>query len=185
MLAGQHASTRGAAQRVGDKRIGESHTIGGNAVEVGGLYVATVVAAHHLSRVVVGHDIHNVGARILPVGRLLLLSGLRSGHGLPRHKKRSRAGEKLRIDGRHIKKKTYEITIGIGLHCEDNKIPRHRPPLPAIFYIYIGVAGGTDRFVSWRGRWWQRGGGWRYGDNVQWCSIFRGESTFLARILFL
>ena len=62
VLTGEHASTRGAAERVGDKRTGEFHTVLRHAVEVGGLDVAVIIGREHLRRVVVGHDVDDVVA---------------------------------------------------------------------------------------------------------------------------
>ena len=60
VLARNHAGTAGTTQRIGHKAVGEAHTIGGDAVEVGRFDVALVIAAHHLRRVVVGHDVDDV-----------------------------------------------------------------------------------------------------------------------------
>ncbi len=60
VLARDHAGAAGAAERVGHEALREAHAVGGDAVEVGRRGVATIVAAHHLGRVVVGHDIEDV-----------------------------------------------------------------------------------------------------------------------------
>ena len=60
MFAGEHTSTAGATERVGNKTVGETNAIASNAIEVGSFDVAYIVATHHLSCVVIGHDIDNV-----------------------------------------------------------------------------------------------------------------------------
>ncbi len=60
VLARQHACTRGAAERISHKRICEPHAICGNAVEIRSRDIARVVSAHHLRRVVIGHNIDNI-----------------------------------------------------------------------------------------------------------------------------
>ena len=77
VLARNHAGTAGTAQRVGHEAVGEAHAVGGNAVEVGRLDVATVVATHHLRRVVVSHDVDDVVR--LGLGLLLRRAGREQG----------------------------------------------------------------------------------------------------------
>ena len=60
VFARHHACATGAAERVCHVAIGEAHTVGSDAVEVGCAHIAAVVATHHLRRVVVGHDVDNV-----------------------------------------------------------------------------------------------------------------------------
>ena len=42
------------------KRIRKAHAIAGNAIEVGSFYITGIVAAHHLRRMIVRHNINNV-----------------------------------------------------------------------------------------------------------------------------
>ena len=67
MLTGEHASSAGTAKRVGNETIGENHAVAGNTVEIRSVSETLVVAAHHLRRMVVGHDVHYV------VGLMLFL----------------------------------------------------------------------------------------------------------------
>ena len=60
MFSREHAGARRAAQGVGNERACEFHPILRDAVEVGGLDVATVVGRKHLCRVVVCHDVDDV-----------------------------------------------------------------------------------------------------------------------------
>ena len=60
VLAREHAGAARTAQRVGHEAVGEAHPFAGDAVEVGRRGVAVVVAAHHLRRMVVGHDVEDV-----------------------------------------------------------------------------------------------------------------------------
>ena len=69
VLAGEHAGTARAAERVGNETVGKAHSVASNAVEVGGLDETAAIATHHLRRVVVGHDVNYVK-------RLCLLLGL-------------------------------------------------------------------------------------------------------------
>lgn len=75
MFSGQHTGTTGTTQRVGHKTIGETYTFIGNPVQIGRFHVACVITAHHLRRMVIGHDIHNV------VLLLFLLVSLLTGSG--------------------------------------------------------------------------------------------------------
>ena len=61
-LAGNHASPAGTAQRVGHEAVGKPHAVAGDAVEIGSLDIAGIIATHHLSRMVVGHNIDDIGA---------------------------------------------------------------------------------------------------------------------------
>ena len=62
VLTREHAGATGSRQRVSDITVGEAHTVASDAVEVGSLHKTGVVARHHLRRVVIGHDIDDVGA---------------------------------------------------------------------------------------------------------------------------
>lgn len=63
----EHACPAGAAQRVGHETVGESHAVGGDAVEVRGLHVTGVITAHHLCSVVISHDVDDVVGLFLAV----------------------------------------------------------------------------------------------------------------------
>ena len=73
VFAREHAGAARAAQRVGHEAVREAHAVAGDAVQIRGLHVAGVVAAHHLGRVVVRHDVDDIGAvgtfRLLVAGR--------------------------------------------------------------------------------------------------------------------
>ena len=60
MLARKHTGAAGAAQGIGDETVGETHALDGDAVEIGRRSVTRIVTAHHLRRMVVGHDIEDV-----------------------------------------------------------------------------------------------------------------------------
>ena len=60
VLAGEHTGATRSAERVGHITACESHTVLGNAVEIGCMHISLVVATHHLRRMVVGHDVHYV-----------------------------------------------------------------------------------------------------------------------------
>ena len=62
MLSGEHASTRGPAQRVGHIGAGKAHPILRHSVEVGSVDIARVVGRKHLGGVVVGHDVDDIVA---------------------------------------------------------------------------------------------------------------------------
>ena len=62
VLTRQQAGPRRTAQGVGNEAVGETETVVGDAVEMGRLDIPAVVTAHHLSRVIVGHDEHDVGS---------------------------------------------------------------------------------------------------------------------------
>ena len=100
VLARKHAGTAGTAQRVSHEAVGEAHAVGGNAVEVGRLDVATVVATHHLSRVVVGHDIDNVVG--LDLGLLLRGAGRKEGQHNRCARKRAQQGSG-EVDFLHVR----------------------------------------------------------------------------------
>ena len=61
MLARYHAGTTGARQRVGNEAIDEAHAILRNTIEVGSLNMRLIVARHHLRRMIVRHDIQDIG----------------------------------------------------------------------------------------------------------------------------
>ena len=65
VLAGNHAGAAGSAERVCHITAGEAHSVLGYAVEVGGVHISLIVAAHHLGGVVVGHDVHYVERLLL------------------------------------------------------------------------------------------------------------------------
>ena len=90
VLARNHAGTAGTTQRIGHKAVGEAHTIGGDAVEVGRFDVALVIAAHHLRRVVVGHDVDDVVW--LGLGLLLRGAGRKEGQHNRCARKRAQQG---------------------------------------------------------------------------------------------
>ena len=60
MLACEHAGAARAAQRIGHEAVCEADALGGYPVEVGCRGVAAVVTAHHLGRMVVGHDVEDI-----------------------------------------------------------------------------------------------------------------------------
>ena len=60
MLARKHTGAAGTAQGIGDETVGETHALDGDAVEIGRRSVTRIVTAHHLRRMVVGHDIEDV-----------------------------------------------------------------------------------------------------------------------------
>ena len=60
MFTGQHAGTAGTTQRVCHKTVREAHSLIGNAVQIGSFHVARIITAHHLCRMVIGHDVHNI-----------------------------------------------------------------------------------------------------------------------------
>lgn len=60
MLAGEHTGTAGTADGVGHKTIGETHSVFGNAVDIGGLDEAIVVCADGLIGMIIAHDIDDV-----------------------------------------------------------------------------------------------------------------------------
>ena len=62
VLAREHAGPGRAAQRVGHKTLGKHHTLLCNTVEVGRGHRAVAIARHHLRRMVVCHDIDDIGA---------------------------------------------------------------------------------------------------------------------------
>lgn len=76
MLPGEHAGAAGAAERVRHEAVREAHALFGDPVEIRGRGVAAVVAAHHLRRVVVGHDVEDVHR---PAGRFGLSAAARQG----------------------------------------------------------------------------------------------------------
>ena len=111
VLARNHAGTAGAAQRVGHEAVGEAHTVGGDAVEVGRLDVAAVVAAHHLRRVVVGHDVDDVVG--LGLGLLLRGAGREEGqHGCRARKRVQQRGGEVEI--LHINKVLSVVNFQVG-----------------------------------------------------------------------
>ena len=65
MLTCNHTSTAGAWERVSYEWVYKLYAIGSNAVEVGCINKAIVIAAHHLSCVVVGHNVDHVVALCL------------------------------------------------------------------------------------------------------------------------
>ena len=75
MFSSKHTSPTGTTQRVGHKTVGKTHTFVCNPVQIGGFHIARVITAHHLRRMVIGHDVHNV------VLLLLLLVSLLTGSG--------------------------------------------------------------------------------------------------------
>ena len=80
VLAREHAGAARAAQRVGHEAVGEADALIGDAVEVGRRGVTVVVAAHHLRRVVVGHDVEDVHRAAGRLGAGAAAGG-RSRHG--------------------------------------------------------------------------------------------------------
>ena len=60
MLACNHTGTAGTTQRVCHKTVREAHSLIGNAVQIGSFHIARIITAHHLCRMVIGHDVHNV-----------------------------------------------------------------------------------------------------------------------------
>ncbi|CCZ37965.1 unknown [Bacteroides fragilis CAG:558] len=65
MLACDHTSTAGTAQRVCNEGICKTHAVTGNTVEVRSFHITGIVAAHHLCRMVVRHNINNVQGLLL------------------------------------------------------------------------------------------------------------------------
>lgn len=60
VLAGKHTRTARSAQRVSHKTVGKDYTIVGDTVQIRSFHKATSIAAHHLCRMVVGHDVHDI-----------------------------------------------------------------------------------------------------------------------------
>lgn len=60
VLACQHTGTAGSTEGIRHKTVGKLYTIGCDTIQIGSMYITTVITAHHLSGVVVGHDIHNI-----------------------------------------------------------------------------------------------------------------------------
>ena len=60
MLAGEHACTTGATERICHKAICKFYTIVGYAVYIGRTYISVVVCTYRLIRMVVTHDEKNV-----------------------------------------------------------------------------------------------------------------------------
>ena len=100
VLARNHAGTAGTTQRIGHKAVGEAHTIGGDAVEVGRFDVALVIAAHHLRRMVVGHDVNDVVG--LGLGLLLRGAGRKEGQHNRCARKRAQQGSG-EVDFLHVR----------------------------------------------------------------------------------
>ena len=73
MLACNHTGTAGTTQRVCHKTVRKAHSLIDYAIQVGSFHVARIITAHHLCRMVIGHDIHNI------ILLLLLLVGLLTG----------------------------------------------------------------------------------------------------------
>ena len=59
-----------AANRIGAKTIIETHSLGRDPIQIGGLVDAAAVTAHRVGGVVVGHDKQNIGSllrhRLIP-----------------------------------------------------------------------------------------------------------------------
>ena len=68
VLSCEHAGTAGARQAVGHITVAEKHTLAGQTVEVGCLDRAVAVCREHLCRMVIRHNIDDVGS-LLGAGR--------------------------------------------------------------------------------------------------------------------
>ena len=68
VLSCEHAGTAGARQAVGHITVAEKHTLTGQTVEVGCLDRAVAVCREHLCRMVIRHNIDDVGS-LLGAGR--------------------------------------------------------------------------------------------------------------------
>ena len=62
VLSRQQRGAARPAQRIGDEAILESHSLGGDAVEVGRLVDSAAMAAHGVAGVIIRHDVNDVGA---------------------------------------------------------------------------------------------------------------------------
>ena len=60
MLSRNHTGTARTAQRIGHKAVRKQDSVPGDPVQVRCMCIARVIAAHHLCRMVIGHDIHDV-----------------------------------------------------------------------------------------------------------------------------
>ena len=60
VFAGQHTGTARSAQGIGNKTVDETHAIISDPVQIRSLNIPCVVTAHHLSRMVISHDVNNV-----------------------------------------------------------------------------------------------------------------------------
>ena len=60
VLSRQDAGPGRTAQGIGHECIGKADAVCGNPVEIWGLDIAAVIAAHHLGRMVVRHYEHDI-----------------------------------------------------------------------------------------------------------------------------
>ena len=77
VLTCEHAGTTGPRKTVGHETVAEEHTLLGNLVEIGSLDVALAIGTECLSRVVVSHNVDDVGTLALCLSR----KGRHSSHG--------------------------------------------------------------------------------------------------------
>lgn len=75
VLTRQHTGTARSTERIGYKTVGELDTIVGDTVQIRCFDIPRIVTAHHLRRVVICHDIHDV----VLFGRCFLFGTARSG----------------------------------------------------------------------------------------------------------
>ena len=69
VLTSEHAGTTGTGKTVGNETVAEEHTLLGNLVEIGSLDVALAIGTECLSRVVVSHNVDDVGTLTLCLHR--------------------------------------------------------------------------------------------------------------------
>ena len=60
VFAGQHTSTARSAQGIGNKTVDETHAIISDPVQIRSFNIPCVVTTHHLSCMVISHDVNNV-----------------------------------------------------------------------------------------------------------------------------
>ena len=60
MLTRNHTSTTRATQRVCDKTVCKTYPFIGYPIQVRGVHITLVIATHHLSRMVVCHNVDNI-----------------------------------------------------------------------------------------------------------------------------
>ena len=60
MFTRKHTSTARATQRVCDKTVCKTYPVVSNPIQVGRIHITFVIATHHLSRMIVRHNIDNI-----------------------------------------------------------------------------------------------------------------------------
>ena len=60
MLTGNHTGTAWTTQRISNKTIGKAYTIIGYTIQIRSLHITGIITTHHLSRMIIRHNIYNI-----------------------------------------------------------------------------------------------------------------------------